>query len=101
MLLAETKDQNSSICYFDSSNILACKYVANDKKLAIIFKGGRQYVYENVPNYHYQRFKISQSQGVALKKYLQKNYTALRVEDTIDTTPILETINELIEQKKG
>jgi hypothetical protein len=100
MLLLEEKGEDYRICYFNSTNILSCKYVESKKLLAIIFFDGRQYVYENVPNYHYQRFKIAKSQGKTLKEFLHNNYKYTKYETKNDVTLLKEYINGLINTQK-
>lgn len=95
MLLLENKSDNGSECYFDSSNILACKYNKSTKQLAIIFKGGTQYVYEGIENYNFQRLKVAESQGKHFIGYIKNKFKFTKVEGIIDVTPIMETINEL------
>jgi hypothetical protein len=95
MLLLENKSENGSICYFDSSNILACKYNKESKQLAIIFKGGTQYVYEGIENYNFQRLKVAESQGKHFIGYIKNKFKFTKVDGVMDVTPIIETINEL------
>ena len=53
------KENGSIECLYDSSNILGSKYITNQKKLAIIFNSGRQYVYEGVTFTDYSKFEKS------------------------------------------
>jgi hypothetical protein len=99
MLLLEEKLENGSVCYFDSSNIHACKYNNSTNQLAIIFKGGAQYVYEDVANYNFQRFKVAESQGKHFRGYIQNKFKFSKVESKIDITEILTLIEQLKKQK--
>lgn len=95
MLLTEEKQNDAYISYYDSSNILASKYIAEKRLLAVIFIKGNQYVYENVLPYHYARFKTAKSQGKALSLYISKNYSYIKGEQKVDVEPLLQRINEL------
>ena len=48
MLLNRHVDKESIESIYESSNILASRYNTISQKLAIIFKGGRQYLYHDV-----------------------------------------------------
>lgn len=95
MLLLEEKNEDNRICYFDSSNILACKYKLDTSQLAVIFKDGSQYVYESVSNYTFQRFKIAESQGEALNEYIKGKFKYTKVEYKIPTQQLYQIIDEL------
>lgn len=99
MLLLENKGENSSICYFDSSNILACKFNNDTKQMAIIFKGGQQYVYDDITNYNFQRFKVAESQGKHFISYIKNKFKFYKVDGKVDTTEIEKTIEELKKSK--
>jgi hypothetical protein len=62
MVLIKHEEKGSIECLYDSSNILGSKYIVNQKKLAIIFNSGRQYVYEGVTFTDYSKFEKSESQ---------------------------------------
>lgn len=100
MLLKEEKTENNHTCYFDSSNILACRYKRDTSQLAIIFKGGTQYLYEGVAPYNFQRFKVAKSQGVAFNERIKKNFTTTKVAEDLDLTEILVTIKEFKKNQK-
>jgi hypothetical protein len=57
MVLNKYEENGSIECLYDSSNILGSKYITTDKKLAIIFGSGRQYVYEGVKYEDYKKFE--------------------------------------------
>jgi hypothetical protein len=95
MLLLEEKDENSHLCYFDSSNILACKYRRDNNQLAIIFKGGTQYVYEGVVPYIFQRFKVAKSQGKEFNSLIRNQYDYFKAAGGLDLTEVYKTIEEL------
>lgn len=102
MLLNEVFEGDSVTCYFDSSNVLACKYDVSKKLLAVIFAKGWQYVYIDVLPYHFQRFKVSKSQGNGLKEHIINNYVSSKVETKISDESlkqIKETIKQLLLQK--
>lgn len=101
MLLQElTPENNIFIAYYDSSNILMSKYVYSDRKLAIIFSKGQQYVYENVLPYHYQKFKIAVSQGKALKEHIIKNYTTQKANFILSTDDLQIIKDKILEMKQ-
>ena len=99
MLLLEEKVDNGSICYFDSSNIFACKFNADTKQLAIIFKGGVQYVYNNITNYNFQRFKVAESQGKHFREYIKNNFEFVKIEGKVDMEPIILLIENIKKSK--
>lgn len=99
MLLLEEQINESVISYYDSSNILASKYIPSERKLAVIFAKGHQYVYENVLPYHYQRFKIASSQGKSLKEHIINNYSGIKAEYKLDGE-MINQIKEKIEMLK-
>ena len=92
MLLNEEKNGNSHICYFDSSNILACKYDRELQQLAIIFKGGTQYLYLNIVPYIFQRFKVANSQGKEFNEIIKNKYPTVKSEVVVKTDNLLKTI---------
>lgn len=99
MVLKEEVLEESVVCYFDSSNILCVKYNIQERKMAVIFGDGRQYVYEGVIPYHFQRFKLSKSTGVGLKEHIVKNYVGSKVEKKLENEKLFE-IKQFIESLK-
>ena len=99
MVLNEQQNENIFIAYYDSSNILMSKYIYDEKKLAIIFAKGHQYIYENVLPYHYQRFKVSESQGKALKEFIAANYKGFKADVLLDKD-VLDGVKKEIEDMK-
>jgi hypothetical protein len=71
---------------------LGSKFLKKEKKLAVIFKSGTQYVYNNVTNEDYKQFESSDSQGKLLNTVIKK-YTFEKSKNIIDVTPMLEQIN--------
>lgn len=94
MLLNKHIDKESIENLYESSNILASRYNTVSQKLAIIFKGGRQYLYHDVKRTDYNEFESASSQGKVLNSKI-KNYKVDRIEELVDTTTILEQINFL------
>lgn len=94
MVLLKHEEENSVECLYDSSNVLGSKYVKNEKKLAVIFKSGIQYVYSNVTNEDYKKFESGESQGKLLNTIIKK-YTFEKSKDIVDVKPILEQINDI------
>lgn len=99
MLLFEEEQDGAYIAYYDSSNVIASKYVPEKKLLAVIFIKGGQYVYEGVIIHHYAMFKKATSQGKALRQYIQPNYEYIKGEQKVDVEPLLETINKFKDVK--
>ena len=91
MILNKHIDKESIESLYDSSNILASRYNTISKKLAIIFKGGRQYLYHDVNKTDYDVFEQSESQGKVLNSVIKK-YKFDRIEEVVDVTPITEQI---------
>ena len=98
MLLNRHIDKESIESIYESSNILASRYNTISQKLAIIFKGGRQYLYHDVKRTDYNTFETAESQGKILNSHI-KNYKTEKIEGTVDTTPIIEQIQLLKNNK--
>lgn len=100
MLLKEEEiSPGTYVAYYNSSNILLSKYIYADQKLAVIFSKGHQYVYSNVLPYHYQRFKVAQSQGKALKEHIISKYLCSRVEVKLEPE-VLDGVKKQIQELK-
>ena len=91
MILNKHIDKESIESLYDSSNILASRYNTLSKKLAIIFKGGRQYLYHDVKQDDYNIFEKAESQGKILNTTIKK-YKFDKIEEMVDVTPINEQI---------
>jgi hypothetical protein len=94
MVLVKQEGENAIECLFDSSNILASKYLIKEKKLALIFSSGRQYVYEDVKKEDYIKFESSESQGKTLNTTIKK-YKNEMSKDIVNVKPLLEQIIQL------
>ena len=94
MVLNKHEENGAIENIYDSSNILASKYVTATKKLAIIFKGGRQYLYHDVIRNDYDIFEGAESQGKILHSVIKK-YKAERVDDVVEVSLIIEQISNL------
>ena len=94
MILSKHEENNTIECLYDSTNILASKYLPDEKKLAIIFKSGTQYVYFDVKNEDYRKFEISKSQGKVMNSVIKK-YSYTKSTDIVDVSPIMEQIKNL------
>jgi len=102
MLLLEQSQENDLISFYDSSNILMSKYIVESRTLLVLFSKGHQYVYEGVLPYHYQRFKVSASQGKGLSAYIIPNYKGVKTNVILDQDQIKEIkkqIDDLRQQK--
>jgi len=91
MILNRHIDKESIESLYESSNILASRYNTLSKKLAIIFKGGRQYLYHDVQRSDYDIFEQAESQGKILNSTIKK-YKAERIEEIVNVLPITEQI---------
>ena len=96
MVLIKHEENGSIECLYDSSNILGSKYIVNEKKLAIIFNSGRQYVYEGVTFIDYTKFESSESQGKLLHSVIKK-YAYSQSKEIVDVKPMIEQINSIKE----
>jgi hypothetical protein len=92
MVLLKHEEDDFIECLYDSSNVLGSKFLKKEKKLAVIFKSGTQYVYNNVTNEDYKQFESSDSQGKLLNTVIKK-YTFEKSKNIIDVSPMLEQIN--------
>ena len=97
MVLLKHEENGSIECLYESSNILGSKYITNEKKLAVIFKSGRQYVYSDVTYEEYRKFELSESQGKILNSVV-KGHEYEKSSDIIDVTPMIEQINDIKEK---
>jgi predicted house-cleaning noncanonical NTP pyrophosphatase (MazG superfamily) len=96
MILLKHEENGSMECLYDSSNVLGSKYIVKERKLAVIFKSGRQYVYNDVTYEEYRKFELAESQGKVLNSVV-KGHEYEKVEDIVDVTPMLEQINSIKE----
>lgn len=94
MVLIKHEENGSIECLYDSSNILGSKYITNQKKLAIIFNSGRQYVYEGVTFTDYSKFEKSESQGKLLHSIIKK-YPYSQSKEMVDVLPLVEQIEQI------
>lgn len=94
MVLIKHEENGSIECLYDSTNILGSKYVVNEKKLAIIFNSGRQYIYEGVTLTDYSKFEGGESQGKILHSVIKK-YSYTQSKELVDVTPLVEQIEEI------
>ena len=94
MVLIKHEENGSIECLYDSSNILGSKYIVNQKKLALIFNSGRQYVYEGVTFTDYTKFERGESQGKLLHSIIKK-YSYSQSKDIVDVQPLVEQIENI------
>lgn len=81
--------------WYDSSNIIYSECIDTNqefKTLKIVFKGGRQYIYENVNPSDYIMFRNAESNGQAFNMYIKK-YDCKRLPDV--------SLTELDEKREG
>lgn len=94
MVIHKHVDEKYIECLYNSTNVLASKYVVTERKLAVIFSSGRQYVYHGVTNVEYRGFEQSDSQG----KYIHKtfnNHKSEKADEMVDTSLIKEQIENI------
>jgi hypothetical protein len=84
---------------YDSTNVLASKYDINQRKLAVIFGSGAQYLYHDVTLEDYKKFERDESQGKAIHKYIKK-YKSEKAGDEVDVSVIQEQIQKLKENRE-
>ena len=96
MVLLKHEENGSIECLYESSNVLGSKYVKNEKKLAVIFKSGTQYVYNDVTYEEYRKFELSESQGKILNSIV-KGHKYEKSPNVVDVTPMVEQINNIKE----
>ena len=94
MVLIKHEEKGSIECLYDSSNILGSKYIVNQKKLALIFNSGRQYVYEGVTFTDYTKFERGESQGKLLHSIIKK-YSYSQSKELVDVLPLVEQIEKI------
>lgn len=94
MILLKHEENGSIECLYESSNILGSKYITNEKKLAIIFKSGRQYVYNDVTYEEYRKFELAESQGKILNSII-KGHEFEKSTNIVDVIPMVEQINNI------
>jgi hypothetical protein len=96
MILLKHEENGSIECLYESSNVLASKYIKGKKKLAVIFKSGIQYVYSDVTYEEYRKFELAESQGKVLNSVV-KGHEYEKSPDKVDVTPMVEQINSIKE----
>tara|TARA_R110000868_G_C10529734_1_gene733931 strand:+ start:123 stop:419 length:297 start_codon:yes stop_codon:yes gene_type:complete len=94
MVLLKHEENGSIECLYDSTNILGSKYVVSERKLAIIFDSGRQYIYEGVKLEDYIKFEGDVSQGKMLHRVIKK-YSYSQAKQLVDVQPLVEQIEEI------
>ena len=95
MILKRIEQNNGVVeALYESSNIVASKYNKTNNQLSLTFKGGQEYIYENVSIADYHKLELADSQGVAFNKYL-RNYPFVKG-DLVD----IEALRERIEEAK-
>ena len=59
---------------YESSNILSSVYNTDNKELKVSFKGGRTYIYDEVPHKIFTKLRMSDSQGKFFNQNISRNY---------------------------
>lgn len=57
-----------------SSNLVRTEYNTQDKTIKATFKGGRHYMYYDVPHNTYTKFRMAESQGKFFSSEIAKNF---------------------------
>lgn len=99
MILNKFEQDGSIENIYDSTNVLASKYNINQRKLAIIFGSGQQYLYHDVTLEDYRKFESDESQGKAIHKYIKK-YKNEKSDEPVDVSIIKEQVEKLRGDKK-
>lgn len=97
MLLERISKDNLIEALYESSNIMASTYDTTNNQLKIVFKGGAEYIYENVPITDYHKLELADSQGVAFNKYL-RSYP-FEKGGKVDINMLQERIREVKQQE--
>ena len=101
MIIYEKYVNSRDYTWYDSSNVLYSECIDSNqeqKTLKIVFKAGRQYIYENVDPTDYIMFKRASSNGQAFNTYIKK-YPCKRLPD-VSLDELEAKKNEFIEDKK-
>lgn len=101
MLLTEEASDNGVMCYYDSSNVVASKFVPEKSLLAVIYSNGRQYIYQRVTEYHHAKFKVAKSQGKAVKEVFGTLPYTFQMTNEEQLNQIKEHIKVLIKEKNN
>lgn len=97
MLLERISKNNIVEALYESSNIVASTYDMNNNQLKLVFKGGAEYIYNNVPITEYYKLELAESQGVAFNKYL-RSYPFEKGGE-VDISMLHERIQEVKQQE--
>lgn len=101
MIIYEKYVNSRDYTWYDSSNVVYSECIDTNqayKTLKIVFKAGRQYIYENVDPTDYILFKRADSNGQAFNKYIKK-YPCKRLPD-VSLDDLEAKKNEFIEDNK-
>ena len=99
-MILHTFEQDGKIeNLYDSSNVLASKYDKIQRKLAIIFGSGHQYLYHDVMIEDYEKFASDDSQGKAIHKYIKK-YKYEKDDQLVDISIIKEQLERIKNEEK-
>jgi|688.fasta_scaffold212573_3 hypothetical protein len=91
MVLLKNENEGIVECIYDSTNVLASKFIIKERKLAVIFISGKQYVYSDVKYEDYLKFERDQSQGKILNSVIKK-YVTEKSDKIVDVNVIMEQI---------
>jgi len=65
--------KNIETIFYESSTVDTSQYNYKLKTLTVTFKGGSQYLYEEINEETYTKFSTADSQGKALNEYIKKD----------------------------
>lgn len=99
MILNKHEENGKIENIYDSTNVMASKYDINERKLAVIFGSGAQYLYHDVTLEDYRKFERDESQGKAIHKYIKK-YKSEKADIEVDISVIKEQVEKLKNAKE-
>lgn len=65
--------KRTETCIYESSTVDTSQYDYKHKTLIVTFKGGSQYLYEQIDEETYTKFSTADSQGKALNEYIKND----------------------------
>lgn len=82
MLTFKKKEDNITLCKFNSSTIIQSVYYHDKEFLYIFFKKGNVYSYKPIKNEMYEQFEKANSQGKYLAQNVKNNTSIIYRKET-------------------
>lgn len=107
MLVYKQQLSDGEESFFDSSNVVYIRYQDSVKKMDIIYKSGKQYLYHDVPKNIYYEIRDSKSQGQKINEMIiKKGYgkelykeEKINILDTVTMEYLYSVVNRFSKQK--